>query len=308
MSQQPHSTSDNDLSQRVNPQPISSHGTVSVIIPTFNRDRETCVAIQSALNQTYRDIEIIVVDDGSTPPFELSPEMKQCGITIVRHPYNKGASAARNTGATNAAGKYISWLDSDDVWEDNKLSAQIEKYVSASEGGANTFLAVSCGFSYKLPNNIISDRRIPIPAYSAEPFFSGCWFCPGSTILLEKATFWEVGGYDENVLRLEDVDWFARFGGQGGRMVVVEDYLALITIGHPAGYNKVRMSGDYLIRKYRDENVEWNLLRRLSAYFQIEFAKSAIACDGRVVLGSIHLLRSLVMFPRFRLHLKRFWK
>lgn len=92
----------------------------SIVIPTFNRAQMAKEAVESALAQTYRDFEVIVVDDGSSDntrellaPFE--------GQIIYHNKENDGVAAARNTGITLASGKYICYLDSDDLWPENKL-------------------------------------------------------------------------------------------------------------------------------------------------------------------------------------------
>ena len=99
--------------------------TVSVIIPTFNRSKLVVNAIRSVLRQTYRDYELIVVDDGSTDdtPEALKPYMDR--IRYVHQP-NLGASAAQNRGVQLARGKWISILASDDVWLPTKLEAQLK--------------------------------------------------------------------------------------------------------------------------------------------------------------------------------------
>jgi glycosyltransferase involved in cell wall biosynthesis len=98
---------------------------VSVIIPTFNRSKLVVNAIQSVLRQTYRDYEIIVVDDGSTDNTAeaLTPYMDR-----IRYVYqaNLGASAAQNRGVQLARGKWISILASDDLWLPTKLEAQLK--------------------------------------------------------------------------------------------------------------------------------------------------------------------------------------
>jgi glycosyltransferase involved in cell wall biosynthesis len=99
--------------------------TVSVIVPTFNRRKLVVNAIRSVLCQTYRDYEIIVVDDGSTDDTAeaLTPYMDR-----IRYVYqaNLGASAAKNRGVQLARGKWISVLDSDDLWLPTKLEAQLK--------------------------------------------------------------------------------------------------------------------------------------------------------------------------------------
>ncbi|UCE54571.1 MAG: glycosyltransferase family 2 protein, partial [Desulfobacterales bacterium] len=94
---------------------------VSVIIPTYNRGWTIKEAIDSVLDQDFRDYELIVVDDGST---DNTPDiLKSCGNSIaVLQQSNKGVSAARNSGIGVSAGQLIAFLDSDDLWLPQKLS------------------------------------------------------------------------------------------------------------------------------------------------------------------------------------------
>jgi glycosyltransferase involved in cell wall biosynthesis len=98
---------------------------VSVIIPTYNRKHIIEGAIKSALNQTFKDYEIIVVDDGSTDGTREFLESLSIPITIISKE-NGGVSSARNVGIQNAKGKYIAFLDSDDAWLPDKLKMQVE--------------------------------------------------------------------------------------------------------------------------------------------------------------------------------------
>src|SRR5262245_2656991 len=116
---------------------------VSVIIPTFNRAHLILNAIHSVFAQTYRDYEIIVVDDGSTDDTvdRLKPYMNR-----IRYVYqeNQGASAAQNKGVELAAGKWISILASDDEW----LPTKLEKELNALTTFGNEFGAcfTDCSF------------------------------------------------------------------------------------------------------------------------------------------------------------------
>ena len=105
---------------------------VSVIIPTFNRARQVQSALGSVLTQTYRNFEVIVVDDGSTD------ETKKCVASFIRDQSragiqiryidqpNQGQSVARNRGTEEAKGEWIAFLDSDDLWLPGKLERQVE--------------------------------------------------------------------------------------------------------------------------------------------------------------------------------------
>ena len=108
---------------------------VSVVIPTFNCERFIGRTVDSALRQTYRDFEIIVVDDGSTDGTQAVLEQYGAALHYMRQS-NQGASAARNAALSCATGEYIAYLDADDLWEPRKLARQVE-YLDAN---------LSCGF------------------------------------------------------------------------------------------------------------------------------------------------------------------
>ncbi len=98
---------------------------ISVIIPTYNRAHLIKRSAESVLNQTYRNIELIIVDDGSTDNTkEVIDSIKDDRIVYVKQE-NKGCCAARNKGIELAKGKYIAFNDSDDVWLPNKLEKQL---------------------------------------------------------------------------------------------------------------------------------------------------------------------------------------
>ncbi len=102
---------------------------VSVIIPAYNRENHIERAIQSIQSQDISDIEIIIVDDGSTDKTSLNVKEMEKGdsrIRLIRHEKSKGAQAARNTGIRNAKGEWIAFLDSDDEWLPGSLSKRLD--------------------------------------------------------------------------------------------------------------------------------------------------------------------------------------
>jgi glycosyltransferase involved in cell wall biosynthesis len=101
---------------------------VSVIIPTYNRAHIVGRSIESALCQTHRDLEILVVDDGSTDQTldAVTPFLRYPQVRYLRNEINKGHQAARNTGIKNSSGEYIAFLDSDDAWEPQKIELQLD--------------------------------------------------------------------------------------------------------------------------------------------------------------------------------------
>lgn len=98
---------------------------VSVVIPMYNASRFICETIQSVLNQSYTDYEIIVVDDGSTDNSLASLDKYRGQIRILTKT-NGGPASARNEGINAAGGEFIAFLDADDIWLPNKLAVQVE--------------------------------------------------------------------------------------------------------------------------------------------------------------------------------------
>src|SRR5262245_33280431 len=107
--------------------PGSNLAAVSVIIPVFARASTIGRAIESVIAQTFSDYEIVVIDDGSTDDtVERVEALSLERLRLIRHDRNRGAAAARNTGIRAARGRWIAFLDSDDIWTSTeKLSRQV---------------------------------------------------------------------------------------------------------------------------------------------------------------------------------------
>ena len=116
---------------------------VSVVIPLYNAEKYIEETIQSILDQTYKEIEIVIVDDGSTdqsPAIVKELGEKYPGKVRYVHQSNQGVSVARNTGIENATGEYIAFLDSDDLWHPTKLEKQVKSMHT------NEMNACYCGY------------------------------------------------------------------------------------------------------------------------------------------------------------------
>lgn len=108
-------------------------GTVSVVIPTYNRAKILGKSIDSVLAQTYDDVEVVVVDDASTDGTERL--VREYGDDVLYHCFekNQGANAARNRGIELADGVFVAFLDADDYWRPKKLERQIQAFEDAPE-------------------------------------------------------------------------------------------------------------------------------------------------------------------------------
>jgi len=183
--------------------------TVSIIIPTYNREHLLGRAIQSVLDQTYQNFELIIVDDGSTDDTEkLVKSFNSEKIRYIRHGENKGPSAARNTGIQSAKGDYIAFQDSDDEWMPEKLEKQIRAFETASP---------AVGIVYTGRYRIINNKKEYLPLAGVTPkdgdVFSSllkvCFVCT-PVALVKRDCFERAGMFDERFPPFEDWELFLR--------------------------------------------------------------------------------------------------
>ena len=179
---------------------------VTVVLPAYNEARALTKAVASVLGQTRGDLELFLIDDGSSE--ELGPALSRASadprLRIFRHEENQGAAAARNTGIKHSTGDYIAFLDSDDTWHPSKLERQLE-WMIAKE------LPVSCtGFQIRTPFHPDGECRHPQPKIELRDLLWGCGVSPGSTMLATREVLETIGPFDEALRRLEDWDWLLR--------------------------------------------------------------------------------------------------
>jgi glycosyltransferase involved in cell wall biosynthesis len=187
---------------------------VSVIIPVYNRAHLVNRAIESVLNQTYQDFELIVVDDGSTDnTAEVVHSVRDERIKYVRHQSNRGPSAARNTGIRAASGELIGFLDSDDEWLPEKLQRQVDKFDSAS---ANVGLVYG---GYVVIDNEKKKTIREVYPKKRGYMFKEMLKMAGppdyvSMTLVRRECFEKVGLFDEGMRFVEDWDMWVRIAAQ----------------------------------------------------------------------------------------------
>jgi glycosyltransferase involved in cell wall biosynthesis len=227
---------------------------VSIILPTYNRAHIIEKAIQSVLNQTYQDFEIIIIDDGSkddTKKIIRGFQEKDNRIKYIRFEENKGAAAARNAGIKMSKGEYITFQDSDDEWVIDKLEKQMKIIETSSEN-----IVVYCGFwridgdeKTYIPDIKISNREGNIH----KELLKGN-FVDTPSILLPKKNLEKIGMFDENLSRLQDWDLVIRLSRYYNFILIDEPlYISHIL---PDG---ISVNDEYLINlqiilaKYQDE-------------------------------------------------------
>jgi len=179
---------------------------VSVIIPSKDRPGFVLKAIESTLRQTYRNIEIIVVDDASDPPL-LPLLSKNFGDKIIclRHEYSQGAPTARNLGISNAKGKYIAFLDDDDIW----LPRKIEKQMRAAQDSLDDIGVVFCSESLVYKGECIKILLAVWTSASRVTMLSRNVLGGTSSVLIQRK-YWPDGGFDTTLPSCQDWDLFLR--------------------------------------------------------------------------------------------------
>ena len=180
---------------------------VSVIIPTYNSASSLRAAIQSVLDQSYSEFEVLVIDDGSTDDTEGVVRSFDNHVSYFRQE-NRGAGAARNHGIARCHGKYVAFLDSDDLWLPTKLAEQIPILDRDAEIGlAYTDWAV------------VPEQGEPEPSYlSSQPAASGyvfdqlvqCGFILTSGTVVRRSCLDEIGNFDEDLSIAQDYDLWLR--------------------------------------------------------------------------------------------------
>lgn len=183
---------------------------ISVVLPTYNRAQLLKRSIQSVLDQTYKDFEVIVVDDGSTDNTEEVVRrliIKDKRVRFIKFKENKGANAARNAGIRASRGKFVAFQDSDDVWNPIKLAVQIKVLNKApKEVGA-----VYCAWRVVgEKSKIMPPKRILNKSGNIHKVLLRGNFITTQVVVLKKDCFRKVGLFDENLPRYQDWEMWIR--------------------------------------------------------------------------------------------------
>lgn len=179
---------------------------ISIIIPTYNRSELLKRAIRSALNQSYSNLEIIIVNDASTDNTEeVIHAFTDKRIRYIKHQTNQKLSASRNSGIKAATGEFICFLDDDDEMNSQKLKKQIDQFANSSPRTG----VVYCGWQYMFNNKNVSSHT---PQFKGDVFnkFLEHSFIVVHAPLTRKVCFEKVGLFDTSLESCEDWDMWIR--------------------------------------------------------------------------------------------------
>jgi glycosyltransferase involved in cell wall biosynthesis len=239
---------------------------VSVIIPNYNYAQYVREAVNSALEQTYPNIEVIVLDDGSTDDSRTVIESYGDKIKAIFQK-NQGVSAARNNGAAQASGQYLAFLDSDDVWRPEKLMRQIERFAADPNLGlihVGTIEFDETGVLREELEGMEGDVARELLLFERPVILGG-----GSGIVIPRHVFDDVGGFDGKLSTSADWDLFYR-----------------ISRGHKVGF----VSEILLRYRVHGSNMHGNI-QRMEREMLIGYRKAfenGAAADKRTCYGNLH--------------------
>ena len=226
---------------------------VSVVIPTHNRDNLICRAVDSALKQTYKDIEIIVVSDGSddrTDEIMKKYESRFSNLKFISYFPGQGGNHARNTGIKNSRGEYIAFLDDDDEWHEDKIQLQID-FLNKNPGIGLVCTAINSiddatGVKSVFVPSAPQDCSIEILKYNL--------IGSTTTVLTKHELLDSVEMFDEDLKAMQDYDLWIRLC-QVTKVGVVQkpsvEYHNLVSNSQISwNYEKYLNASNYIFRKY----------------------------------------------------------
>ncbi len=195
---------------------------ISCIVPVFNGELYLGEALESILNQTYRPLEIIVADDGSSDGTAAVVARYSTQVRYLWQP-NAGVAAARNLGLSAALGDFVAFLDADDLWHAEKLERQMARFEVRPE----LELCVTHVRNFWIPELREEEARFqnhrfsqPLPGYTTQ------------ALLARRVLFDAVGPFNIALRAADDADWFLRAAEQGVVMDLLPDVLVHRRLHH----------------------------------------------------------------------------
>lgn len=254
---------------------VDSQSKVSVIIPTYNRADVLEAAVASVLAQTHSNLELCIVDDGST---DGTPELlrtiaeRDSRVIIETHSPNQGACAALNSGIRATTGELIAFLDTDDVWLPQKLEKQVERLSVADAGRA---VAVGCGWE------LMDGRpgRVPLArAATSKEILRGAPGSGGPTLLvrrLDDQPYW-----DEDLSSMQDRVFLIDYSRHGD-VVFVPEVLLRVGRGRSDHITKPRATMRAYLDIMRLFDEELGQDPELLAHYHVRIAREALILRER---------------------------
>ncbi|MDS0300396.1 glycosyltransferase [Halogeometricum sp. S1BR25-6] len=275
---------------------------VSVVVPAYGRPEYLPAAVRSVVEQTYDAVEILVVDDCSPDPIEPTltefVEDPAVDLTVVRHPVNRGANAARNTGIEESGGEFVAFLDDDDYWRPEKL----ERFVDAFERAGPDVGVVYGGVDVvdgdgETVRSVRPSRRgdVTRALLRGENVVGGF-----SNPVVRRSAVEAAGRTDTRFPSWQDREWYLRLSTHCEFEYVDEQ----LTVRRMASHGQISddferkrdVSFPLFVHKHRSTAAEYGMERRFVAERSRAVAAAAIR-TGHFRSAYPFLLRSLFYYP-----------
>ena len=256
---------------------------ISVIIPVYNRPNPVIRAIESVLDQTFRDFELIVVDDGSTDRTVETMREYEDRIALVQRPH-LGVSAARNAGLKRASGSLIAFLDSDDYWLPDKLAVQEEFF----RENPQALICQTEEIWIRNGKRVNSRNRHKKP--SGEAFVRSLELCliSPSTVMMRRELFELFGTFDEKLPACEDYDLWLRVTAKVP-VFLIDRPLTVKNGGHADQLSRTTMGLDQYRVRALEKILESGILtpRQSVAAREMLCKKAEVFAQGCIKRGKI---------------------
>lgn len=288
---------------------------ISVFMPSYNHARFVSMAIHSVLQQTYKDVEIVVTDDGSTDGTpDVIEGMRAAQVKLNRFPRNRGVCTAENDAIKRSSGEYLTLLNSDDIFLPDKLEKQATFLDCNPEIGAVFGMPVFCDEENHL---IASDRTFNGRVFETTNrdqagwlhrfFFAGNCLCH-PTIMIRRECYEKAGLYDERMAQLPDFDMWIRLVAAYPIHIMPTPVTVFRVLRNGANASAPR--ADSLVRlMWEDNQVRKHYLGLPQELFEQVFASELAElkldpkADRASVLGRLCLATSSASLQRFGLEL-----
>ena len=271
---------------------------VSIVIPCYNAGLHLGEAVQSALDQTYPELEIIIVDDGSDDPVTL--ELLSQAVwprTSIIHQSNAGPAAARNRAVREASGTYVLPLDADDTIEADYVAKAVAILDNRPEVGVVYCRAKKFGAEV---------GPWELPAYSVnELAIDNMIFV---TALYRKADWHAIGGYNEKLLHgVEDYDFWVKMADLGRDVFQLDDYLFNYRVQEKSRTSRFREVSDNVVETYAEifrANKSF-YAKHAESIFRHRFALYSQLADCRERISELDACRRQIELSRQELDAQR---